>query len=436
MLGLFKKSKKRICVIGLDGVPHSLLKVLMQDGTMPAMAQLCGQGSLQQMKVTLPEISSVSWTSFMTGTGPGEHGIFGFLDLKPGTRQIRFPQWQDVKVPTMWDRLEKKGKRSVVINQPATYPARRFPGIVVSGFVAIDLLKSVYPLRHLGDLKRAGYELDIDTHRARQDTRYLIDSLDSSLEGRRKALDLLWNAEDWDYFQMVVTGTDRLQHYLWNAIEDTSHEYHSAVRAYYSKVDAFIAEIIEHYEKKVGSREQALASLYLLSDHGFTGIKKEFNLNTWLRQEGYQDVAGEGSPSLETLTPESKAFAVDPSRIYFNRKGRFPEGTVEDAAAEALAEEMSQKLLQIDCQGEPVVKEVRLARDVYSGPLVEQGPDLIVLTHYGYDAKGAMDKSEVLSDTDLAGMHTWDDAFFWSGERFKDELNIVDLAAHFEAVLT
>ena len=79
MLGFLKKPKKRICLIGLDGVPYTLIEQFIQDGTMPTLAQLCNEGSLHQMKVTLPEISSVSWTSFMTGVGPGEHGIFGNL---------------------------------------------------------------------------------------------------------------------------------------------------------------------------------------------------------------------------------------------------------------------------------------------------------------------------------------------------------------------
>ena len=122
----------------------------------------------------------------MTGTGPGEHGIFGFLDLKPGSKEIRFASFRDVKVPTLWDRLGKKKKTSVVINQPSTYPARPIPGVLVSGFVALDLQRAVYPAKYFSDLKRSNYELDIDTLQARKDSEYLVQSLDSSLNGRTK----------------------------------------------------------------------------------------------------------------------------------------------------------------------------------------------------------------------------------------------------------
>ncbi len=60
----------------------------------------------------------------MTGANPGTHGIFGFTEFERGSYRIRFPSFPDLKAPTLWDRLGKKGRRSVVINQPSTYPAR------------------------------------------------------------------------------------------------------------------------------------------------------------------------------------------------------------------------------------------------------------------------------------------------------------------------
>ncbi len=77
------------------------------------------------MKASLPEISAVSWTDFMTGTNSGTHGIFGFTDFKPDSYELRFPNFLDVKAPTFWDTLGAKGKKSIIINQPSTYPARQ-----------------------------------------------------------------------------------------------------------------------------------------------------------------------------------------------------------------------------------------------------------------------------------------------------------------------
>lgn len=429
------ETSKRVCVIGLDGLPHSLVRRFIQDGTMPVLAELVAQGHLHRMKVSLPEVSCVSWSSFMTGVGPGGHGIFGFVDLAPGSRALRYPSFRDVRVPTLWDRLGARGKRSVVINQPFTYPARPIPGALISGFVAIDLRRAVEPRGLLAELTRLRYELDIDTERARDDSIYLLEALDSTLRGRRAALHLLWDREAWDYFQVVITGTDRLQHYLWRAIEDAGHPCHPAVRDYYRKVDSFIGEVVERFQKKVG-REQGLRGLFLLSDHGFTGVKKEFNLNAWLEQEGYQ-IFAQGSPaSSETLLPESRAFGLPPNRIYFNRRDRFADGSVTAGKDEPLAAEISQKLLAVRCEGEPVVERVFHRGEIYSGPAAARGPDLIVLTRYGYDAKAAFAKGEILSEPSLEGMHTWDDAFLWAAEKAGEELHIEAVASMLEKALT
>jgi predicted AlkP superfamily phosphohydrolase/phosphomutase len=168
-----KKEKSRTCVIGLDGVPYSLILELAERGIAPTLGGLLKAGHLHKMKASLPEISSVSWTDFMTGTNSGEHGIFGFTDLKPGSYALRFPNFLDVKRETIWDILGKKGKKSIVLNQPSTYPARPLNGIMVSGFVAIDLAKAVYPLSQKAALDRMGYQVDIDTVKSRQDHAFL-----------------------------------------------------------------------------------------------------------------------------------------------------------------------------------------------------------------------------------------------------------------------
>ena len=71
-------SRQRLCVVGLDGVPIGLLERLADEGVMPNIAARIEAGHLRSMRASLPEISSVSWTSFMTGAQAGEHGIFGF----------------------------------------------------------------------------------------------------------------------------------------------------------------------------------------------------------------------------------------------------------------------------------------------------------------------------------------------------------------------
>ena len=65
--------KNRTVVIGIDGVPLGLLKTLVEKGVMPNFAELKdeSEGVFTPMKSLIPEISSVSWSSVITGKNPG-----------------------------------------------------------------------------------------------------------------------------------------------------------------------------------------------------------------------------------------------------------------------------------------------------------------------------------------------------------------------------
>ena len=60
--------RNRIVLVGLDGMPYHLIDELAQQGTMPAMKALIDQGIFRQMTSSIPEISSVAWSSIITGT--------------------------------------------------------------------------------------------------------------------------------------------------------------------------------------------------------------------------------------------------------------------------------------------------------------------------------------------------------------------------------
>ena len=418
-----KKRKKRVCVIGLDGVPFPLLKDLAHKNIMPHFSSLIQAGHLHKMKASLPEISSVSWTDFMTGENSGTHGIFGFTDLKTNSYELRFPNFLDVKTETFWDKLAKKGKKSIVINQPSTYPARKIKGKLISGFVAIELSKAVYPITIKPLLEKIGYQIDIDTFKAREDHEFLWKELEKTLWGREKAFEAFWK-EDWDYFEFVITGTDRLMHFLWNAYQDETHPFHESFLDYYRKVDQLVGKIIAAFQKATGGYE----GLYLLSDHGFTGIKQEVYLNSWLQKNGYLSFETNSPQKLTEITPETQAFAMDPNRIYINLKNKYPKGQVKKSEKNALKTEIKKKLENLHFEGEKVVEKVYDTETIYSGRETPKGPDLIVLSKHGYDMKGSVKKEQVFGRSVLQGMHNWDEAFFWADKQISSDLCISDLA--------
>jgi predicted AlkP superfamily phosphohydrolase/phosphomutase len=417
------KKTSRACVIGLDGVPYSMIVELAHRGIMSTMARLMDIGKIHQMKASLPEISAVSWTDFMTGTDSGTHGIYGFTDFKPHSYEIRFPNFLDVRAPTLWDKLGAKGKKSIVINQPSTYPARKIDGVLVSGFVALELAKAVWPMTYRAALEQMGYQIDVDIVKSRESPEVLWQELNKTMAGGQKALNFFWETE-WDYFEFVVTGTDRLHHFLWQAYEDPAHPSHQNFLDFYRHIDRLIGKIVAAYHKLANT----YAGFYILSDHGFTGIVQEVYLNAWLERNGYLRFIKPDPAGLEDIHGRSKAFALDPNRIYLNLESRFPKGSVQRTSRKALKAEIAGKLGKLEYQGRRVVRKVFLAEDVYSGPLVGKGPDLIVVGEPGFDMKGSVRRKEVFGRSGLQGMHTWDDAFFWATEDHGNDLDIADLA--------
>jgi predicted AlkP superfamily phosphohydrolase/phosphomutase len=423
---LLKKGKRRkkVIVVGLDGVPHSMLLDLAKSGVMSTVGRLIDSGKLHRMKASLPEISAVSWTNFMTGANPGTHGIFGFTDFKPGSYELRIPNFLDVKVDTLWDTLGHKGLKSIVINQPSTYPARRINGVMISGFVAIDLSRSVFPQSYFPELEKMGYQIDVDTAKVIDNPSLLWQELAKSLASHQKALNYFWE-QDWDFFEFVITGTDRLHHFLWSAYEDKSHPYHQAFLDFYQQIDRIILKILNSMKKM----EEEEDFFFLLSDHGFTGIVQEVYLNAWLEKEGYLSFTTPNPRSLQDISAKTVAFALDPSRIYLNLENKFPKGRVKKEDKKALKEEIAEKLTKLEYNGKKVIRQVFKAEEIYKGKYTAKGPDLVVVSEPGFDLKGSIKKKEIFGRSYLQGMHTWDDAFFWAAEDYGDDLAIEHLAS-------
>ncbi len=409
-----RSARPRVFILGLDGTPYGLMQDLFAKGVLKNLAEISGKGSLHPMATTIPEVSSVAWTTFMTGVNPGRHGVFGFVDLKPGTYANYFPNATHVRSPCLWNLLGKSGKRSIIVNMPSTYPAQEFNGTLIAGFVAIDLERATHPKSLVPWLKQIDYRLDVDAALARKDKEKFIEDLHVSLDNREQAFHKLMTEEPWDLFAAIVTGTDRLHHFFWDAYEDPGNPYHSAFLDYYRKVDALAGRL---YESLGGD-----ATFLALSDHGFGRLRRDVYINRWLEEQGYLKFrSGEReSTSIEDIDPEkTRAFCMDPGRIYLNVKRRFPGGSVlPGKASDDLLRELEERLggLCFQADGgpaEPVLRRVYRKEELYQGPFLSSAPDLILLAHPGNNLRGAAGRECVFDlEGPFTGMHTQDDAFF------------------------
>lgn len=395
------RGKNKVLVIGLDGVPYRIIKNFIKMDVMPYLGKLSQQGTMREMISSIPPVSSVAWTTFLTGVNPGKHGIYGFMERKPDSYEIYFPNSTHIKSPTLWDILTEHNRRTIAINIPQTYPAQPLNGVLISGFVSLDLEKGVYPPTAYRRLKEMDYRIDVNYREAAEKKDEFFQDLFYTLDKRREAILYFLKREDWDLFIATFTGTDRLHHYFWHELMDTSSSYHLKFLEYYQNLDKIIKKIVSSIGKEV--------NLIILADHGFTLLNKELYPNAWLKEKGYLKLKREPPESLADIDPISKAFILDPGRVFINLKGKMPEGCVEPGSE---YEDLRQELIQGFLKLEGIDKVFR-KEDIYSGSYLEQAADLVLLSESRYDIKGSLSKGQLVGKNRFSGMHTHHDALLY-----------------------
>ena len=136
----------RLIILGFDGMDPVLAQRWMDDGSLPHFRQLAESGSFHALATSNPPQSPVAWSSFATGTDPGDHGIYDFLRRDPQTHNPAFsisevipPQHVlslfGMELPLdsgqiinrrqgepFWSSVEADGGLATVLRVPVTFP--------------------------------------------------------------------------------------------------------------------------------------------------------------------------------------------------------------------------------------------------------------------------------------------------------------------------
>ncbi len=415
-------SQNSFVVLALDGVPFGLLKELFAAGAMPHLARMAEQGTLKKMRSVQPPLSSSAWASFLTGAQPGEHGILGFTERDPQTMDWFTPDARHLKMPALPYLLSDRGQRVFSMNVPLTSPPRPLNGICIGGFLATSLEQAVYPPQLAGLLRQKDYRIDADVSLAKSDFRAFIRNLEETLERRLAMMHYFYERGPWDFFMTHIMETDRLHHFTYEWWE----EGRPAIRAYYEKfyrrIDGAIGRLLEKIPHP--------ARLLLLSDHGFTTLKKEVYLNRWLWEKGYLQFTHPRPQNLGHIHPQSRAYSLYPGRIFINLRGREKNGCVTPGLAyEQIRNEIRDALMEMRDpeNGSRVISRALNGETVYGGagrthnPLQSRYADVLALPQKGYELKGLLWHKQLFDKTVYNGMHSFDDAFFLSGHKINPD---------------
>ena len=157
---------KRVIVLGLDGLDPKIIQALMDQGRAPNFLRLAQLGSFHPLGTTMPALSPVAWSTFITGTDPGSHTIADFIMRDRFSYEPYFSIWETAPpgrtlqvgayeialggpgivnkrlgVP-FWAYLSDAGIRSTVIKIPTNFPADQNATRAISGMGTPDLADS------------------------------------------------------------------------------------------------------------------------------------------------------------------------------------------------------------------------------------------------------------------------------------------------------
>ncbi len=94
-----KAGGKQVLILGCDGMDPKLVTRLMAEGRLPNISKLAEEGGFLPLTTSIPPQSPVAWSNFITGAGPGVHGIFDFLHRRPEDPGI--PYWSGNQIVTI-----------------------------------------------------------------------------------------------------------------------------------------------------------------------------------------------------------------------------------------------------------------------------------------------------------------------------------------------
>jgi predicted AlkP superfamily phosphohydrolase/phosphomutase len=456
------ESRRRVVVIGLDGASYDLVRRWTDTNQLPALAAMRRNGTWGRLDSILPYQSVAAWTSFITGKTPAKHGHFDFVTRMCGTRTVlHVNNANTIDGETLWRYLNRGGKRIGILNVPVTYPVRPVNGFMIPDWLTPSRAKSpTYPpeladqLReqfgdYLFEFRSGPYELG-----RQSETNFLRGLYHATRQRAASALHLL-ATRTWDFFMVVFTGPDTLQHFLWHRSDPTHPLYDASTAArngdallqYYELLDQIIGEF--------SSRLPSDTSLVVISDHGFGPLVKLFNANKLLMDLGLLAVAQQPlkhrsgllhglelldafnmrrflprsvrtgalnwimKPPVDWQRTQAYSGTSTEDGIYINLRGRGPDGIVDRGEYALLLDRIRCALLAVHDPdtGRRVVDRVHRKADLYHGPHLDNMPDLLLVMAEGYELVESFDVEHLFLRPTLrrTGTHRPEGIFFAKG---------------------
>ncbi len=452
---------------------------------MPALSRLMAGGTAGTLDSTMPALTPAAWSSIITGKNPGKHAIFDMTRRRPHSYES-MPVNGRMRLGTpFWKRLNEAGLRVGLVNIPFTYPPDEVAGFVVPGFGAPGSVSNlVYPREALADIeeKYGRYEPVVSPELLRSGRYQDIYEAEAHHQANQVAIAIDLAAKyDVDVLAINLMLLDHMNHKMPD-IERVEAAILQLDKDLQALLDGFVPDnvmvISDHGTRRV--KGDFLLHVWL-RDNGYSVQKKRLPTEKaaivnwifvqWLqRHRGWSGFGEKAArfllrkmvaalpagwlkgfwarverdiPGAQVYAEFSEELDYEKTRVYpgasyssvlyFNVKGREPQGVVDPAEVAALAAEIRQKLTAVTDpdSGEPLFTAVYTADELYTGAAKVIAPDIIIDSYAakwnilstfrrGAHAEALRDRYFANNFKDF-GHHSRDGIFVFAGEAFRSD---------------
>ena len=317
------RARVPLAIIGLDGASFNLLDPLMAQGHMPHLAALRRTGWQGDLMSTQPPATLPAWTSFLTASSPGVHGVCDMFMPLPGTYTLQPATGAMRAVPTFLHHLSAAGLHVASLGVPGTYPPETVRGLCVAGFDAPGVravtAAGVFPrdffptLQRLGGWRFATFNENAPGTAARATA---VDALLRDLDSKERVIRHVLAMRRWDAFFVHLQASDTAAHHLWHTYDTASP------RNVLGTQSPMLPRIFARLDTLIGNMLAALPQpcrVLVVSDHGMAGAgTTAVYLNRWLQQRGL----------LQFESPRRRLLQRTPGLLLRQAAARLPTGAV------------------------------------------------------------------------------------------------------------
>jgi predicted AlkP superfamily phosphohydrolase/phosphomutase len=156
-------NKKKVLILGIDGMDVRLTEGFMRKGLLPNFQKIVKMGSIGPMATSYPPQSPVAWSNVIVGAPARVHGIYDFIHRDPSTmapylstskvsppgRVLHIGSYQIPlsrgkaeilrKGKPFWDYLAERDIPATLFRMPANFPCESGKAEMVSGMGTPDL---------------------------------------------------------------------------------------------------------------------------------------------------------------------------------------------------------------------------------------------------------------------------------------------------------